>query len=67
MDRTKRTQPHRLPNQIPPLATAPSADAGPQLSDVLDMYPGLRDAESVFGYDLDFDDPEDPQAGRETG
>lgn len=37
----------------------------PQLGDILHMYPGLRDAESVFGHDPDFDDPEDPEAGRE--
>jgi transcriptional regulator with XRE-family HTH domain len=37
----------------------------PQLSDILDMYPGLRDAESVFGHDPDLDDPEDTQVGRE--
>lgn len=37
----------------------------PQLGDVFDTYPGLRDAEGVFGYDPDFDDPEDERAGRE--
>jgi hypothetical protein len=37
----------------------------PQLGDVFDMYPSLRDAEDVFGYDPDFDDPEDKQTGRE--
>lgn len=37
----------------------------PQLSDVYDMFPGIRGPEDVFGYDPDFDDPEDEHAGRE--
>ncbi|KFU78452.1 Helix-turn-helix domain-containing protein [Amycolatopsis lurida] len=36
----------------------------PQDSDILEMYPGLRMPEDVFGHDPDFDDPDDP-AGRE--
>ena len=36
----------------------------PQLSDLADMYPGLRDAVSALGYDPDFDDPEDEEDGR---
>lgn len=35
----------------------------PQLSDLDETYPGLRDAVSVFGYDPDFDDPEDEAQG----
>ncbi|MFD7938989.1 helix-turn-helix domain-containing protein [Streptomyces sp. NPDC059755] len=38
----------------------------PQLSDVLDTFPGLRDAEDVFGYDPDVDEPEDERAIREN-
>lgn len=37
----------------------------PQLGDVLDIFPGLRDAEDVFGYDPDVDDPDDEAAIRE--
>jgi len=37
----------------------------PQSSDVLDTFPGLHTPEDVFGYDPDFDDPEDLAAGRE--
>jgi hypothetical protein len=37
----------------------------PQTSEVLDIFPGLRDAEDVFGYDPDFDDPDDPEGPRE--
>jgi hypothetical protein len=37
----------------------------PQLSEIGDMYPGLHDAETVFGHEPDFDDPHDEQAGRE--
>jgi transcriptional regulator with XRE-family HTH domain len=37
----------------------------PQIGDVLDIYPGLRDAEDVFGYDPDADDPDDEAAIRE--
>lgn len=37
----------------------------PQLDDLLDMFPGLRDANDVFGYDPDADDPDDEYAIRE--
>ncbi|WP_410624959.1 helix-turn-helix transcriptional regulator [Amycolatopsis sp. cmx-8-4] len=37
----------------------------PQIGDVLEMFPGLRDAEDVFGYDPDVDDPDDEAATRE--
>ncbi|MFE2038438.1 helix-turn-helix domain-containing protein [Streptomyces scopuliridis] len=37
----------------------------PQLGDVLDMFPGLRDANDVFGYDPDADEPDDERAIRE--
>lgn len=37
----------------------------PQIGDVLDTFPGLRDAEDVFGYDPDADDPDDEAATRE--
>lgn len=37
----------------------------PRVSDIFDMYPGLRDAEDGFGYEPDFDDPDDHAAGRE--
>lgn len=37
----------------------------PQIGDVFDMFPGLRDAETVFGYDPNVDDPEDEAAIRE--
>ncbi|GAA2679560.1 helix-turn-helix transcriptional regulator [Streptomyces lunalinharesii] len=37
----------------------------PQLGDVLDMSPGLRDADDVFGYDPDVDEPDDERAIRE--
>lgn len=37
----------------------------PQLGDDLDMFPGLRSATDVFGYDPDVDDPEDEAAIRE--
>ncbi|GAB3237253.1 hypothetical protein GCM10027447_36280 [Glycomyces halotolerans] len=33
----------------------------PQIGDVHDMYPGLLDAEAVFGYDPDFDDLEEDE------
>jgi hypothetical protein len=37
----------------------------PQIGDVLDTFPGLRDAEDVFGYDPDVDDLDDEAAIRE--
>ncbi|MEU6348136.1 helix-turn-helix transcriptional regulator [Streptomyces sp. NPDC047072] len=37
----------------------------PQLGDVLDTFPGLRDADDVFGHDPDVDDPDDEAAIRE--
>ncbi|MDX3847869.1 helix-turn-helix domain-containing protein [Streptomyces europaeiscabiei] len=37
----------------------------PQISDIHDMFPGLRDADDVFGYDPDVDEPEDDRAIRE--
>lgn len=37
----------------------------PQLGDVLDTFPGLRDADDVFGYDPDVDEPDDEHAIRE--
>ncbi|MEU2779459.1 helix-turn-helix transcriptional regulator [Streptomyces sp. NPDC007162] len=37
----------------------------PQLGDVFDMFPGLRSAEDVFGYDPDADEPDDEHAIRE--
>lgn len=37
----------------------------PQIGDVLDTFPGLRDAEDVFGHDPDADDPDDEAAIRE--
>lgn len=37
----------------------------PQIGDVLDTFPGLRDTEDVFGYDSDVDDPDDEAAIRE--
>lgn len=37
----------------------------PQIGDVLDTFPGLRDAQDVFGYDPDVDDPGDEAAIRE--
>ncbi len=37
----------------------------PQVGDVLDIFPGLRDAEDVFGYDPDVDDPDDESTIRE--
>ncbi|WP_434447599.1 helix-turn-helix domain-containing protein [Lentzea sp. E54] len=37
----------------------------PQLSDIHDTFPGLRNAEDVFGYDPDVDDPDDERAIRE--
>ncbi|WP_322751410.1 MULTISPECIES: hypothetical protein, partial [unclassified Frankia] len=35
------------------------------IGDVLDTFPGLRDAEGVFGYDPDVDDPDGEAAIRE--
>lgn len=37
----------------------------PQLGDVLDIFPGLHDAQDVFGYDPDFDEPDDPAGPEE--
>lgn len=37
----------------------------PQLGDVLDIFPGLREATDVFGYDPDVDEPDDDFAIRE--
>nr|WP_042190376.1 hypothetical protein [Kibdelosporangium sp. MJ126-NF4]CEL19286.1 hypothetical protein [Kibdelosporangium sp. MJ126-NF4]CTQ94915.1 hypothetical protein [Kibdelosporangium sp. MJ126-NF4] len=37
----------------------------PQINDILVTFPGLRDAEAVFGYDPDVDDPDDEAAIRE--
>lgn len=37
----------------------------PQIGDVLEVFPGLRGAEDVFGYDPDADDPDDDAATRE--
>jgi hypothetical protein len=37
----------------------------PQLDDILDTFPGLRDASDVFGYDPDADEPDDEAAIRE--
>ncbi|MEU0354348.1 helix-turn-helix domain-containing protein [Streptomyces cyaneofuscatus] len=37
----------------------------PQIGDVLDLFPGLRTAQHVFGHDPDVDDPDDEHAIRE--
>ncbi|MER8073586.1 helix-turn-helix transcriptional regulator [Streptomyces sp. NPDC094034] len=37
----------------------------PQIGDVLDIFPGLRDADAVFGYDPDVDEPDDESMIRE--
>lgn len=37
----------------------------PQLSDVLEVFPGLHDVAAVFGYDPDVDDPDDEASIRE--
>ncbi|MFE7028873.1 helix-turn-helix domain-containing protein [Streptomyces sp. NPDC057621] len=37
----------------------------PQIGDVLDMFPGLRNADAVFGYDPDADEPDDERSIRE--
>lgn len=37
----------------------------PQLGDVLDIFPGLRTADDVFGYDPDVDEPDDEGGARE--
>ncbi|MBQ1117335.1 helix-turn-helix domain-containing protein [Streptomyces sp. C3-3] len=37
----------------------------PQIGDVLDLFPGLRTADDVFGHDPDVDDPDDEHAIRE--
>jgi len=44
---------------------SPSRTPNPQLSDILDTTPGLRNAEDVFSYDPDVGDPDDEAAIQE--